>query len=82
MSEPCSERALYVYNKTREAFVATSATVADGYQPLAGLLGRTKRWAHPGAGLWDVCRVSNNDRDVVPDRPPAPSTSEWAKLFT
>lgn len=48
-------RALYVYNKTRETFVATQATVADGYlSRLVGLLGRTKRWAHLGAGLWIV----------------------------
>ncbi len=48
-------RAVYVYNKTRETFVATSATVADGYfSRLIGLLGRTKRWAHLGAGLWIV----------------------------
>jgi hypothetical protein len=46
---------VYVYNKTRETFVATSATVADGYfSRLIGLLGRTKRWAHLGAGLWIV----------------------------
>jgi uncharacterized membrane protein (UPF0127 family) len=55
MRNPGSERALYVYNKTRETFVATSATVADGYfSRLVGLLGRTKRWAHLGAGLWIV----------------------------
>src|SRR5580704_10564073 len=55
MGNPGSERALYVYNKTRETFVATSATVADGYfSRLVGLLGRTKRWAHLGAGLWIV----------------------------
>src|SRR5277367_2706323 len=55
MGDPRSERALYVYNKTRETFVATSATVADGYfSRLVGLLGRTKRWAHLGAGLWIV----------------------------
>lgn len=48
-------RSVYVYNKTRETFVATQATVADGYfSRLIGLLGRTKRWAHLGAGLWIV----------------------------
>ena len=48
-------RAVYVYNKTRETFVATHAVVADGYlSRLVGLLGRTKRWAHLGAGLWIV----------------------------
>ena len=48
-------RSVYVYNKTRETFVATQAIVADGYfSRLVGLLGRTKRWAHLGAGLWIV----------------------------
>src|SRR5580692_6228066 len=48
-------RAVYVYNKTRETFVATQAIVADGYfSRLVGLLGRTKGWAHLGAGLWIV----------------------------
>lgn len=47
--------AVYVYNKTQETFVATEATVADSYFPrLIGLLGRTKRWAQPGRGLWIV----------------------------
>src|ERR1700722_8465562 len=55
MRNPGSDGALYVYKKTRETFVATSATVADGYfSRLIGLLGRTKRWAHLGAGLWIV----------------------------
>ena len=46
---------MYVYNKTREAFVATEAVVADGYLGrLVGLLGKTKRWARFGAGLWIV----------------------------
>jgi hypothetical protein len=46
---------VYVYNKTRETFVATEAVVADGYlSRLVGLLGRTKRWARVGAGLWIV----------------------------
>ena len=44
---------VYVYNKTRETFVATEAVVADTYlQRLVGLLGKTKRWARPGRGLW------------------------------
>lgn len=44
-----------VYNKTRERFVATHATVADGYfSRLVGLLGTTARWARPGNGLWIV----------------------------
>jgi uncharacterized protein len=45
--------AVYVYNKTRETFVATDAIVADSYmRRLVGLLGKTKRWARLGAGLW------------------------------
>jgi len=48
-------RAVYVYNKTRETFVATEAAVADSYlQRLIGLLGKTKRWARQGCGLWIV----------------------------
>lgn len=46
---------VYVYNKTQETFVATEATVANSYFPrLVGLLGKTKRWAQPGRGLWIV----------------------------
>ncbi|HKS68470.1 MAG TPA: DUF192 domain-containing protein [Candidatus Acidoferrales bacterium] len=46
---------VYVYNKTRETFVATEATVADSYFPrLIGLLGKTKRWAQQGKGLWII----------------------------
>jgi uncharacterized protein len=46
---------VYVYNKTRETFVATEATIADSYFPrLIGLLGKTKRWAQQGKGLWIV----------------------------
>ena len=48
-------RSVCVYNKTRETFVATEATVADGYFPrLIGLLGKTKRWARLGRGLWII----------------------------
>ena len=48
-------RPLYVYNKTRETFVATEATLADSYlRRLVGLLGKTKRWAQLGRGLWIV----------------------------
>src|SRR5271170_8433741 len=48
-------RAVYVYNKTRETFVATEATVANSYvRRLVGLLGKTKRWARFGCGLWIV----------------------------
>ncbi len=46
---------VYVYNRTRETFVATEARVARGYfTRLIGLLGKTKRWARPGQGLWIV----------------------------
>jgi len=46
---------VYVYNKTRETFVATEAKVADSYVTrLVGLLGKTKRWAQLGKGLWIV----------------------------
>ena len=46
---------VYVYNKTRETFVATHAKVADGYlSRLIGLLGKTQSWVRPGHGLWIV----------------------------
>jgi uncharacterized protein len=46
---------VYVYNRTREAFLATGANVADGYfSRLVGLLGKTGRWARAGRGLWIV----------------------------
>jgi hypothetical protein len=49
------KRAVYVYNKTRETFVATEAMVADSYlRRLVGLLGKTERWARLGTGLWIV----------------------------
>ncbi len=45
----------YAYNKTQETFVATSVKRADSYfTRLVGLLGKTKRWARDGAGLWIV----------------------------
>ena len=48
-------RLVYVYNKTRETFVATDVTVADNYfRRLVGLLGKTKRWARLGRGLWII----------------------------
>src|SRR5579862_2131808 len=48
-------RHVYVYNKTRETFVATEAVVADSYfRRLVGLLGKTKRWAKLGRGLWII----------------------------
>ncbi len=49
------KRAVYVYNKTRETFVATEADVADSYlRRLVGLLGKTQSWAKLGTGLWIV----------------------------
>lgn len=55
MSHNGQNRALYVYNKTRETFLATEATIADSYLlRLVGLLGKTKRWAQLGRGLWIV----------------------------
>ncbi len=46
---------VFVYNRTREAFLATDAYVADGYfSRLVGLLGKTRRWMRPGRGLWIV----------------------------
>src|SRR5271169_2272879 len=55
MDKTKSGRGIYVYNKTRETFVATEATVADSYvRRLVGLLGKTKRWARFGCGLWIV----------------------------
>jgi uncharacterized membrane protein (UPF0127 family) len=48
-------RSICVYNKTRETFVATEATVADSYvRRLVGLIGKTKQWARLGGGLWIV----------------------------
>src|ERR1700684_1283021 len=48
-------RSLYVYNKTRETFVATEAVLADSYlRRLVGLLGKTRRWGQLGRGLWIV----------------------------
>src|ERR1700692_3051741 len=55
MNNNGQNRSLYVYNKTRETFVATEATLADSYlRRLVGLLGKTKRWAQLGRGLWIV----------------------------
>ena len=55
MSNNGSNKCVCIYNKTRETFVATEATVADGYfTRLVGLLGKTKRWAKLGRGLWIV----------------------------
>ncbi len=47
--------AVYVYNQTRDTFVATEVAVANTYLGrLVGLLGKTRRWARPGRGLWIV----------------------------
>ncbi|MFY9691736.1 MAG: DUF192 domain-containing protein [Candidatus Acidiferrales bacterium] len=55
MSENGHRSEVYVYNKTRETFVATEAQVADSYcARLIGLLGKTRRWAQLGRGLWIV----------------------------
>lgn len=55
MANNGNSRPLYVYNKTRETFVATEATLADSYlSRLIGLLGKTRRWAQLGRGLWIV----------------------------
>ena len=44
---------VYVYNKTRESFLATEAEVANTYvRRLVGLLGKSPRWARSGRGLW------------------------------
>lgn len=48
-------RSVCVYNKTRETFVGTEVAVADNYvRRLVGLLGKTKRWAKLGRGLWII----------------------------
>src|SRR5579863_10751982 len=50
-----SDGAVYVYNKMKETFIATEVTVADSYLTrLVGLLGKTRRWAQLGKGLWIV----------------------------
>jgi uncharacterized protein len=55
MANNGQNRSLYVYNKTRETFVATEAMLADSYlRRLVGLLGKTRRWAQVGRGLWIV----------------------------
>lgn len=55
MSHNARNGRLYVYNKTRQTFLATEAAVADSYLlRLVGLLGKTKQWAQPGRGLWIV----------------------------
>src|ERR1700756_2628714 len=55
MSGDDSRGKFYVYNKTRETFVATEATLANDYfRRLIGLLGKTNRWAKLGRGLWII----------------------------
>ena len=50
-----SKTSVYVYNRTREAFLTLEAAVADTYVlRLVGLLGKAKRWARDGGGLWIV----------------------------
>jgi uncharacterized membrane protein (UPF0127 family) len=50
-----NHRPLYVYNKTRETFVATDTMVAASYlSRLVGLLGKTRKWAQLCRGLWIV----------------------------
>lgn len=46
---------VYVYNRTRDCFIATEVAVANTYWTrLIGLLGKTKSWCRPGRGLWIV----------------------------
>jgi uncharacterized protein len=55
MSQDGQKAEVYVYNKTRETFVATEANIADSYfSRLVGLLGKGTRWAQLGRGLWIV----------------------------
>jgi uncharacterized membrane protein (UPF0127 family) len=55
MAKNGNDGAVYVYNKMKETFIATEATVADSYfTRLVGLIGKTKRWAQFGKGLWIV----------------------------
>ncbi len=52
MAKGMQDRLAYVYNQTRETFVATEVSVANNYLlRLVGLLGKTARWAQPGRGL-------------------------------
>lgn len=52
MNDAVNGRSLYVYNKTRDTFVATHATVRTGLLGrLLGVCGKTKRWAQLGNGL-------------------------------
>jgi len=52
---PNHEERMCVLNRTRERFVATNVSVADSYfRRLVGLLGKTRKWAQSGRGLWIV----------------------------
>lgn len=55
MSDKTKNRSVYIYNKTRETFVATEVTIANNYfSRLVGLLGKTRKWAQHGKALWIV----------------------------
>jgi uncharacterized membrane protein (UPF0127 family) len=52
---PNNDERVCVLNKTRERFVATNVSVANSYfRRLVGLLGKTRKWARAGRGLWIV----------------------------
>ena len=72
------KRAVYVYNKTRETFVATEAIVADSYvRRLVGLLGKTERWAKTRNRTLDCSFPWRaHDRNAFSHRP---NLSEQAK---
>ena len=50
-----NDERMCVLNRTRERFVATNVDVADSYfRRLVGLLGKTRKWARAGRGLWII----------------------------
>lgn len=52
---PNNDERMCVLNRTRERFVATNVDVADSYfRRLVGLLGKTRKWARAGRGLWII----------------------------
>jgi uncharacterized membrane protein (UPF0127 family) len=52
---PNNDERVCVLNRTRERFVATNVSVANSYfRRLVGLLGKTRKWARAGRGLWVV----------------------------
>jgi hypothetical protein len=61
MSERIQRKPIYVYNRDRQTFLATHATMKTGIIAwLFGLCGKTKRWAQLGSGLWIVaCRFAH-----------------------